>query len=1080
MVLDTGVCTNSHTEEIFVNAKPLSFFDVSEITCQGNPVFFDDLSSVPSSYIVEWHWDFGDGTDTTIYFPDDPDVSHSYGFDGSFLVRLDVVSADSCVDTGTELVVIDPAPISLFNYEGACDGSPTQFYDNSSPGGGLTIVSWNWDFGDPASGVNNTSTLQNPLHLYTNPGMYNVSLTIENVSGCLDSIIQQVNVSDGAPVDFYSQDTCQNLFTQFFLDLSVTDTAAIILYDWDFGDGSLHSNLMNPEHMYDNAGFYTVTLIITDTSGCSNAAIHDVEVRSNPIAIFDYEAACANDTTYFMDISYTINGDLIIGWEWNFGDPASGVNNTSSLQHPIHVFSGQSMYDVQLIITTNYGCRDSIMLPVSVSSSPAANFTFNPQACDPGLVYFSDSSFTTQSVIIEWEYYFEPGSYAYIPDPHHVFVNTDTTYMVTLVVTDANGCSDEKTRPVYVPPGFEFEINNIPTCHNEPMGFSATVLQPVGNTIFSYDWDFGEPASGPNNSSTLAQPEHTYMSPGYYTVSLTAIDMNGCDRTEYKQIQVFELPTPLFEYETYQCDSTLYFTDQSIGNGADPIRWLWDYGDGSTPEMIMIPPGNTSHFYEEEGTYMVTLRVTNANGCVNTDSMQVERGPCISSDFFVINSPACERNDIYFADSSTVDFLIEQWHWNFGDGNDTIYNTKSEVLSHFYRTEGEYEVSLVVSALFNTVVVSDTFTQTVIIRPTPEPEFFCEPVCLGNTSFFYDSTPHPGYYISSWHWSFGTGLQEDTSAYKNPVFNYPYGGIYDVNLKTVNQYGCMDSITRQVIVNHLPTADFEHSLACEKDPIYFTDRSDGFDADVVSWSWNFNDPFHSGDTSNLQNPEYSYDHQGSNTVNLIVVNENGCVDTASYDVTVNRVPRAAFEITNNYDNMQGSILLDDFSEDAEEYLWDFGDGYELWDNYPPVSHIYEEDGEYLVSLVVWNEFGCPDTAFIDYEFMFKTLFIPSALSPTGRDLEVKVFKPKGKNLQEYYIAVFDTWGNMLWESSKLDSQGRPVESWDGTFNGTLLPTDVYIWMARGMFKDGTFWEGSDVGSNKGSSGTTSGTVTLVR
>jgi hypothetical protein len=178
--------------------------------------------------------------------------------------------------------------------------------------------------------------------------------------------------------------------------------------------------------------------------------------------------------------------------------------------------------------------------------------------------------------------------------------------------------------------------------------------------------------------------------------------------------------------------------------------------------------------------------------------------------------------------------------------------------------------------------------------------------------------------------------------------------------------------------------------------------------------------------------------------------------------------------------MQGAILLEDHSIDALDYLWDFGDGYELWDDYPPIIHVYEEDGEYVVSLIVWNEHGCPDTTWIDYKFMFNTLFIPNALAPGSNDPEVKVFQPKGKNLDEYYIAIYDSWGNTLWESDKLDKDGRPAESWDGTYNGSLLPTDVYIWSARAVFKDGTFWEGNVVGNNEGGSGTTSGTVTLVR
>jgi gliding motility-associated-like protein len=117
---------------------------------------------------------------------------------------------------------------------------------------------------------------------------------------------------------------------------------------------------------------------------------------------------------------------------------------------------------------------------------------------------------------------------------------------------------------------------------------------------------------------------------------------------------------------------------------------------------------------------------------------------------------------------------------------------------------------------------------------------------------------------------------------------------------------------------------------------------------------------------------------------------------------------------------------------------------------------------------------------MEYTFMFKTLYIPNALSPSSTDPEVRVFQPKGRNLRQYSIAIYDSWGNMLWESNKLDADGSPVESWDGTYNGTPMPIDVYIWVASAVFKDGTFWEGSVVGNNEGGSGSTSGTVTIIR
>jgi hypothetical protein len=229
----------------------------------------------------------------------------------------------------------------------------------------------------------------------------------------------------------------------------------------------------------------------------------------------------------------------------------------------------------------------------------------------------------------------------------------------------------------------------------------------------------------------------------------------------------------------------------------------------------------------------------------------------------------------------------------------------------------------------------------------------------------------------------------------------------------------------------------------------------------------------------MQNPYWKYAYEGTYEPSLIIMNENGCRDTAFGEVLVHEVPTAAFSLKDNYDNKQGSILLEDESMGAIEYMWNFGDGFEMWGNIPPISHVYENEGAYELYLAIWNEHGCPDTAFMDYEFIFKTLFIPSALCPEASDPEAQVFLPKGRNLKDYYIAVYDKWGNKLWESTKLDDAGRPVEFWDGTFDRELLPTGVYIWTATARFRDGSVWEGSVVGNDDGAQNT-HGTVTLVR
>jgi gliding motility-associated-like protein len=112
--------------------------------------------------------------------------------------------------------------------------------------------------------------------------------------------------------------------------------------------------------------------------------------------------------------------------------------------------------------------------------------------------------------------------------------------------------------------------------------------------------------------------------------------------------------------------------------------------------------------------------------------------------------------------------------------------------------------------------------------------------------------------------------------------------------------------------------------------------------------------------------------------------------------------------------------------------------------------------------------------------MFDNLYVPNAMSPGNTTcLDCRYFKPKGMNLNEYHVMVFDKWGHLLWESSKItqDALKMPEEYWDGTFEGKPMPQDVYMWKINANFKNGKVWEGSESGTGAVS---TMGTVTLIR
>ena len=171
------------------------------------------------------------------------------------------------------------------------------------------------------------------------------------------------------------------------------------------------------------------------------------------------------------------------------------------------------------------------------------------------------------------------------------------------------------------------------------------------------------------------------------------------------------------------------------------------------------------------------------------------------------------------------------------------------------------------------------------------------------------------------------------------------------------------------------------------------------------------------------------------------------------------------------------ILLDNLTDGGEYYDWDFGNGETSIEESPTVT--YDEDGTYLITLVAYNDYGCPDTTQKEYELLFKGLWIPSAFVPQGAD-ELKYWRPTGVNIKSYRIEVYNLWGNLLWSTEKLN-QGRPADYWTGFKDNSkdeeLVGPGNYIWKASATFIDGSIWRGMP---DEDGNYRTSGTITVIR
>jgi PKD repeat protein len=1078
-VTDTAGCSNSVSHVVSITPPPDAFFQASSPACANNDMFFNDLSTVSSGQFTSWYWDFGDGSDTLINAPANPDIAHTYIAAGTYTVKLKVNTSLGCEDEFQALITVAASPLAEFDFENTCAGTAVTFTSLSTTNGGTSIIDFQWDFGDPASGSNNVSNLQNPSHVYANAGTYTVILEVTNANGCPDTVSHVLTILPKPPVDYTWTGTCLGAPTVFTVNTTVTNIGAVDTYDWDFGDGTAHSTQQDPTHTYSSVGTYTVILMITDTAGCMNAKSYPVTINPQPTALFTFTSGCLNTPVYFTDESFTSSGEPITGWFWDFGDLSSSTD-TTSLQNPSYTYGSLGVYTVNLIATSLSGCTDTTSMPIQVYGLPTANYTYTAAPCNNGAVYFQDSSFSQQATITDWYWEFEPGQYSTLQNPVYVFYASDSCYDVKLIVTDIRGCVDTVLKSVCVPASLTVTFNSTPTCHTDSTWFTPVLLSPSDDSLVFFNWNFGDPLSGLNNTSALRNPSHYYSEPGTYTVIMQATDINNCQVSMNLYVVVNPLPLAQFTYTGGLCDSTIYFNDGSSGNGSALTRWIWNYGDGTIDTVNA--PGNpdVSHLFVNPGEYIVNLTIENGNNCIQTYSDSVLVRPCIYADAEVIDTLICQNQIMTFADSSYCGLPIDSWYWDFGDGSTATYSSETNPVSHIYPSSGTFTAKLVVTTSIAGKSISDSTELVVQVNVAPAADFTIGKSCLDVPVQFSNITASNGVPLQGYQWVFGEPASgsADTSDLKNPVHLYQTPAVYNVRLVATNNIGCADTSYMDIEVNPLPQSDFENKLSCAGYPTEFTDRSDSAVAPLVSWNWTFRNSDGILGIKDEQNPSFTFDSPEDFLVELVVADTNGCTDTLTRTITVNPVPRSSFAFNENFNNIQGQLQFVNNSMDAELYYWDFGNGESSYAENPVV--FYQDDGTYSIMLISWNELECTDTTRIQYEFMVKGLYVPNAFSPNNPHPEVRSFKPVGINLETYRIEVFDRWGNKLWYSEKLDEFGRPAEGWNGKYNGQMVSEGVYIWRASAVFKDGTIWNAENVGTADPLPKTVEGTLTVVK
>jgi PKD repeat protein len=407
-----------------------------------------------------------------------------------------------------------PEPVSLFTASPVSGENPlTVRFTDLSEGNPAT---WSWDFGDGA-----TSTVQNPEHIYTDEGFFDVTLITTNAYGKSTGKKVKYIRAGIEPTASFTADPVSGTppLTVAFTDLS---SESPISWEWDFGDGTT-SVLQNPVHKYSSPGAYDVSLIVESAVGTSYR-IRDKYITVGLAPVAEIGALPASGDipleVVFTDLSAN-NPDT---WLWSFGD-----GYTSTEKNPVHRYSRAGEYEVALTAENSFGSDRKVLgtkitavkpgspTPVPTSGPvnppspgpaiepPVANFSAGPLTGDaPLTVSFTDRS---KGGVTEWRWNFGDGKMSYVSFPTHTYYYPGV-YDVTLVIrNDVSG--DSLTKTAYINVSGSPPVNPDPTETDGPSPYVPTATATVAPGGSDPDSPYGSDnsVSGSGSGSGGGNPE---------------------------------------------------------------------------------------------------------------------------------------------------------------------------------------------------------------------------------------------------------------------------------------------------------------------------------------------------------------------------------------------------------------------------------------------------------------------------------------------------------------------------------------------------------------------------------------------
>jgi gliding motility-associated-like protein len=557
--------------------------------------------------------------------------------------------------------------------------------------------------------------------------------------------------------------------------------------------------------------------------------------------------------------------------------------------------------------------------------------------------------------------------------------------------------------------------------------FSFTFQNESGSAgVTAYSWNFGNPASGINNTSVSPNPTHTFTDTGKYVVKLKVTSTGGCQDSAQTLMSVYPLFKTNFNYNGNCFQSPFNFSDNTASNYGTINTWRWNFDMLGTNDTSIIK--NPSYLYSSGGSKTVRLISTNDKGCIDTavKTITVRENPILDLPFK--DTLICDPDYLPLIALGTGNF---SWVSSPVDTSLKTPNISNPVVSPNDTT------IYIVTLNDNGCIKKDTITVNVLpfitVRLGPDTG-----ICRTDTMIMRTNS-----HALSYQWFPATGLSSTTV--KFPVASPNNTIRYFV---TANLGQCQDTASVLVRVAPYPVADAGNgSTICYGEKVQLHANYVG-----TGYSWS--------PTNTLQNPNSLNPFAGPQhtTAYIFTAFSQGICPKPKSDTAIVIVRPQVKAFAGNDTAVTALQPLQLSATGGATYSWTPSLGLSATNISNPVAILPFTIDSIIYKVRATDSAGCFGDDDIKV-IVFKTgpdIFVPTGFTPNG-DGKNEIAKPVLVGMKELtYYRIYNRWGQMIYSTSEVG------KGWDGTFGGKSQPSGTYIFAAQAIdytgktvFKKGT-------------------------